>query len=325
MQENKVVQTDIKNEPNESLKSWGELSAHSYIKIFIIAVLVFLVFKNNIMSIVTRWADPSWSHGILIPLFSLYLLNQNKEEILTLNPKPNYLGFVLLIACLVFYPLNIVHFQFGYLNSLVVIGVIASIVLFLGGWKLVKYSWLPVLFLIFAIPLPQRIYVRVTMPMRILAANVASTLLALAKGVTATANGVVIDVMVNGTRLEPPLNVAEACSGMRLLMAFLALGVAMAYLHYRPLWQRLVLLASIIPIAIFCNMVRVTTTGFIYIFGNPKYAQGIYHDMLGLMMLPLAFILYGGLAYFMSSLFIEEDEHQADEDIIVKRKNSERE
>jgi len=69
--------------------------------------------------------------------------------------------------------------------------------------------------------------------------------------------------------------------------------VAMAYLHYRPLWQRLVLMASTIPIAIFCNIVRVTITGFIYVLISPIYAQGIYHDMLGLAMLPLAFALYG--------------------------------
>ncbi|NQT03096.1 MAG: exosortase/archaeosortase family protein, partial [Planctomycetes bacterium] len=134
-------------------------------------------------------------------------------------------------------------------------------------------------------------------------------------------NGVVIDVIYKGQHLEPSLNVAEACSGMRLLMAFLALGVAMAYLHHRPLWQRFVLLASTIPIAIFCNIVRVTVTGFIYVLIHPKYTQGIYHDSLGLMMLPLAFGLYGFLAWFMSSLFIE-DSDIVNEDIVVHRHNT---
>jgi exosortase len=138
----------------------------------------------------------------------------------------------------------------------------------------------------------------------------------------ATASGVVIDVIYKGQRLEPPLNVAEACSGMRLLMAFLALGVAMAYLHYRPAWQRIVLLASTIPIAIFCNIVRVTVTGFIHIFVHPKYAQGIYHDILGLAMLPLAFGLYGFLVWFMSSLFIEEAEAGGGDIVFRKRQAS---
>jgi len=89
-------------------------------------------------------------------------------------------------------------------------------------------------------------------------------------------------------------------------MAFLALGVAMAYLHYRPIWQRLVLLATTIPIAILCNIVRVTVTGFIYVLIDAKYTKGIYHDTLGLLMLPLAFGLYGLLAWFMTVLFVEE-------------------
>ena len=137
----------------------------------------------------------------------------------------------------------------------------------------------------------------------------------------ATASGVVIDVIYKGQRLEPPLNVAEACSGMRLLMAFLALGVAMAYLHYRPIWQRVVLLVTTIPIAIFCNIIRVTVTGFIYVLIHPKYTQGIYHNTLGVAMLPLAFGLYGFLAWFMSSLFIEETQAKPS-DIVVRRRNA---
>ena len=100
-------------------------------------------------------------------------------------------------------------------------------------------------------------------------------------------------------------------------MAFLALGVAMAYLHYRPMWQRIVLLISTIPIAILCNIVRVTITGFIYVLVHPKYTQGVYHDALGMAMLPLAFGLYGFLAWFMSSLFINEDQAPR-EDIVVR-------
>ncbi len=103
-------------------------------------------------------------------------------------------------------------------------------------------------------------------------------------------------------------------------MAFVALGVAMAYLHYRPIWQRVVLLVCTIPIAVLCNVVRVTVTGFIFVLIHPKYTQGIYHDTLGLLMLPLAFALYGFLAWFMTALFVEEVEAPV-ADIIVRGGN----
>ncbi|MFQ5772280.1 MAG: exosortase/archaeosortase family protein, partial [bacterium] len=254
------------------------------------------------------------------PFFSLYFINQAKSEILNprLNQRPNYLGLFFLICCLVFYPFVIYVLRLGYPASVLMIPTLGSVVLLLGGWGLLRYTWLPIAFLVFAIPLPHWVYREITIPMRILAAQVATVFLNFVSGMEANASGVVIDVIYKGVRLEPALDVAEACSGMRLLMAFLALGVAMAYLHYRPIWQRIVLLASIIPIAIFCNIVRVTVTGFIYILIHPKYAQGIYHDLLGLAMLLLAFGLYGLLAWFMSSLFTEETE-KVTEDIVVRR------
>ncbi len=307
---------------NAARTSWRELGVHNYVKMLIIGGLFVYLFHNEIENLVRRWlTDSSWSHGFLIPLFSLYFINQRKSEILNLQTKPSYLGLVFLICGILFYIFNIVSPSgYGYFRSMSAIAALGAVVLFLGGWRLIKYTWLPIAFLVFAVPLPLRYYVKLTMPMRHLAAKVAAVLLNLVSQMEATASGVVIDVIYKGQRLEPPLNVAEACSGMRLLMAFLALGVAMAYLHYRPVWQRMVLLATTIPIAIFCNIIRVTVTGFIYVLIHPRYTQGIYHDVLGLGMLPLAFGLYGFLAWFMSSLFVEETE--VTDDIVVRKRKA---
>ncbi len=287
--------------------------------------------------------DPNWSHGFLIPLFSLYFVQQKKREILSLEYAPdplrellrgrrpgalqpgqtraNYLGLLLLLLVLVFYAFNVVSpAGYAYFRPVSMLAAAGAVILLLGGWRLVRHTWLPIAFFLFAIPLPRRYYVGLTLPMRHLSAVVATAVLNVLPGLDATTSGAVIEIIYRGHRLEPALNVAEACSGMRLLMAFLALGVAMAYLHERPRWQRAVLLLSTVPIAILCNIVRVTVTGFLYVLVDPKYTQGVYHDMLGLAMLPLAFGLYGLLARFMASLFIEEDE-KAGEDVIVRKRS----
>jgi len=302
-------------------RSWGELGLHTYVKLSIIAVLLWYLFREEINIIVYRWVtDSSWSHGFLIPLFSLYFLNQHKDEILNIRPRANYFGVLFLFGFIVLYALDVVHFKVGYAKPLLVIATLGATVFFLGGWRLIKYTWLPILYLMFAVPLPVRYYRSITIPMRKIAAQIATYILNSVPETQATVSGVVIDVVYKGVKMEPGLDVAEACSGMRLLMAFMALGVAMAYLHYRPTWQRLILLASTIPIAIFCNIIRVTVTGFIYIFGNSKYAQGVYHDGLGMLMLPLAFGLYGLLAWLMSNLFVDEESaSNKEEDIIVRR------
>jgi exosortase len=303
-------------------QQWRELGFHNYVKIFTIALLVCYLFRSELRMLVQDWlADSSWSHGFLIPLFSLYFINQHKREILNLRARTNYLGLVFLVLVVLFYFFNLISPSgYAYFRSLSILAALGAIVLFLGGWRLVKYTWLPIGFLVFAVPFPQRYYVSLTTPMQKLSATVAGAFLGMVGGIETTVNGIVIDVVYQGQRLEPSLNVAEACSGMRLLMAFLALGVAMAYLHYRPFWQRLVLLASTIPIAIFCNFVRVTVTGFIFVLVHPRYTQGIYHDMLGIAMLPLAFALYGCLAWFMSSLFVEEYDTVA-EDVVVRKRS----
>ena len=223
----------------------------------------------------------------------------------------------MLVGVILFYVFNtITPAGYGYFRQISAVGALGAVVLFLGGRVLLKYTWLPITYLIFAIPLPDEILRSATIPMRLWAAAASTAVLNLIPKMDAMANGVVIDIVYKGKALEPPLDVAEACSGMRLLMTFFALGVAMAYLHYRPAWQRLVLLASTIPIAILCNIIRVTITGLIYVFCDPQYAQGIYHDLLGMAMLPVAFGLYGAIAWFMSNLFVEDDESNVS-DVIV--------
>ena len=320
---NQSQSTETVQPTNEAApeKSWLDLGLHVFIKAAVISTLIWWIFREEIHGIVRQWlTNPSWSHGFLIPLFSLYFLNQGKDEILAIQkPRPSWLvGLPLLLFFLALYPVNVVMLKFMYGKPLIVIAVIGSVVLFLGGWKILKYAWLPVAYLFFAVPLPGRLYFQLTNPMRQLAAQVATVILNLVPQLEATVQGSTIDVIYQNVRMEPGLDVADACSGMRLVMAFVALGVAMAYLHWRPIWQRLVLLGSTLPIAILCNIVRVTITGFIYILGNPKYAQGIYHDLLGMLMLPLAFVLYGGLAWLMSNLFVDEDQIE-EEDIIVRK------
>jgi exosortase len=325
---------------------WFELGAHNYIKILVIGGLFYYLFQKEIDGIVKQWlADPSWSHGFLIPLFSLYFINQRKREILNLQhlrdplasllcgqppertqsgqTRASYLGLLLLVLTFAFYLFNLVSPSgYAYFRGLSVVAGIGATVLFLGGWGLVKHTWLPVAFLAFAVPLPSRYYFSLTTPMRRWAAAVAGALLDATSKTSFEARGVVIGILDPARQVwEPALDVADACSGMRLLLAFLALGVAMAYLHYRPIWQRIILLASTVPIAVFCNIVRVTATGFIYILIDRRYTEGIYHDLLGMAMLPLAFGLYGFLAWFMSSLFIEQGDGIT-EDIVVRRNDT---
>jgi len=296
----------------------ARVSLHRWIRWGLLGGLFWTVFHAEIIRVVRVWMhDASWSHGFLIPLFSLYLVHQRKEALGRLLPtRPCYLGLVLLTGSIAFYMFNVASPSgYAYFRSVAVVGALGAVVLVLGGWAVLRLTWLPVAYLMFAVPLPQRYYVSLTLPMRQLAATVAAALLNLNGSVQTSVNSVVIDVIVRGQPVEPSLNVAQACSGMRLLMAFVALGVAMAYVHVRPIWQRAVLVMSTVPIALLCNIVRVTVTGFLYVLVDPKYTHGIYHDALGIAMLPLALGLYTAVAWFMESLFVDDSNR---EKVVVK-------
>ena len=125
-----------------------------------------------------------------------------------------------------------------------------------------------------------------------------------------------VDVDRNGNTLyifdggvSKPLNIAEACSGMRMLMAFLALGVAMAYTGFRRFWQRAALVAMAVPTAIVVNVLRVVTLGLLSL-ADANFATGEIHKFIGLVWLFPAFLIYLGLMWMIRQIVIEGPEHE---------------
>src|SRR5262249_12663904 len=109
---------------------------------------------------------------------------------------------------------------------------------------------------------------------------------------------------------DKKLNVAEACSGLRMLTIFGAMSVAVALLIQRPLWQRLAIVASAIPIALVVNIMRIVLTGLLYAMlpDDDKQIHEFIHDMWGIVMMPMAL----GLMYLefqiLDNLIIEDDD-----------------
>jgi exosortase len=291
--------------------SIGELITPSArIRIAVVALLLLLVYWGPIRTqLVLRWLNEgNWSHGWLIPLFSLYFLVTRRERLLQCRPRPSYAGAVVLVLSLTAYFVSAWILRMAYPQALSIVGAIFGVTLLLGGWSVIRVAWFPILFLVFAIPLPQALYVDLTMPLREFASLAAATIMpVLVPSLYTEAQAVVIDYVMPGM---PPgtLNVEEACSGMRLMMAFVALGVAVTYLEERPVWQQIIMVLSCIPIAVFCNTVRVTSTGLLYVHGHHELARGTPHQLLGILMLLIALGLFLLIGYVLNRLFVEEPE-----------------
>jgi len=277
----------------------------------LLTILAFY-YWHIIRRLIYIWSNnPDWSHGFIIPLFGIYYLYLQRDRL----PRnissqvwtSRIIGMLLLTASFLLY-LYCTFVQIEYPKNLSLIISLAGIILMVWGWPISRWSWFAVAFLVFAMPLPQRLYQQMTMPLREIAAIISGTVLSFIPGMMTDAQGTVVEYIYKGT--AGTLDIERACSGMRLMMTMSALGVAMAFIHERPIWQRLIMILACVPIAIFCNIIRVTTTGFFYVFGLRDLARGFWHTMLGLGMLAIAFSLYGAISYVLQHLFVDDTSEQ---------------
>ncbi len=285
-----------------------------FIQTAILAALLFTIFWPSLEQVAfRRWIDDSdWSHGWLVPLFSLYFLNTRAADLSRVERKTNYVGLVVVVLALLAYFVTFTYFRTSYPRPLLFLVAGAGLTLFCAGWQVLKLVWFPIAFLVLAVPLPDSYYVTLTQPLQRIGAIVAATLLGLFPDLYTEVSGVVIDYSYKTVRNS--LNVEQACAGMRLMMAFVTLGVAMAYLGDRPFWQRGIMLVCCVPIAVFCNVIRVTLTGILHVFKDEPVGTSLHfealsggtpHALLGIAMLPIALGLYAMIGWVLANLFVD--------------------
>ena len=270
----------------------------------VVAAAFASVFYMVFQRLAYQWRSPDWSHGWLIPLFSLYLVYLRWDRIRYTPVRHTWVGLVLMVASLALYQYSLWVVKIGYLRPFSMLLCLLGVVLFLCGLPILRHIWVPWAYLFFAIPLPKGIYFMLTDPLRRIAASVSAGLLNLIPSLDIERVGSTIAYLYQGK--TGALDVADACSGMRSAMTLFALGVAVAFISDRPTWHRVVLIASCLPIAILANVIRVTITTLLHVFVDPKYAGGTYHTILGLITLMIAFGIFTGLGWVLNNLFVEE-------------------
>jgi len=174
-----------------------------------------------------------------------------------------------------------------YFADIKLIAVVLGSLVELGGWRVGRVGGAPVLVVALGVPRPERYYVAMALRPQRWAAIMAERFMHLCG----------YDLWREGNKLimDPAtgegLTVADECSGLRILFAFVALSVVYAYLSPRPAWRRAVIVLSSVPIAVFCNFVRVSLMALLYRWGFKEIAHGMTHELAGFAMLPLAFLL----------------------------------
>jgi exosortase len=128
--------------------------------------------------------------------------------------------------------------------------------------------------------------------------TLASTYLLQVLGISALAEGNIILLD------DREIGVAEACSGLRMLMVFFTLAVAVALVIERRVWEKLVLVASAVPIAVASNVLRITIAGVLHDTVSSEWANRFFHDLGGWLMMPVALGMMWLVLQLLSRLFV---------------------
>jgi len=228
------------------------LTPRAVLRMLPVAALVIWAYRHPLAHWEVVWREQSgaWGHGYLIPVIAILIAHYRLQERAPQRMERCAWGLWFILAGvmmrILWYVLNR-----GYPSEVTFVLVVAGVILWLLGWEMFRALWVSAAYLLLMIPWDPKYYEGVALPLQRLSAMATEKMLWLV--------GMPVERADNVLNLASgPLTVAGACSGLHLLFAFVALGVMMAFIYRRPVWERLLIIGSSVPIAVFCNFVRVT-------------------------------------------------------------------
>jgi exosortase len=269
----------------------------------LLGVCVLWSYWPTLGELADRWAhDPQYSHGYLVPLFSLYLIWRKRRELAKFSAQSSWwgVGFIVfgmairLAGAYIFLP---------WLDAVSLIPTLTGLCLLFGSWPALRCCWPAIAFLAFMLPLPHRFQTALAQPLQQIA-TLASVYLLETCGLPAVSRGNII--LINDTRIM----VVEACNGLSMLVTFVALSAAVALLIRRGWIERIVILGSAIPIALVANILRITVSALLTETAGAQTAGVFFHDLAGWLMMPLGLALLGLVLYGLRRLLVEDQSNE---------------
>ena len=260
-----------------SVQSLMETRATAFrvsILVFLTVAVALFAFDNSLVELANRWwRQEEYSHGFLIPVVSAWLLWTRRDALQASMGRPSWAGPVIILIAILMHVVGeyssiFIFSQFGFIFVLV------GLVLAAGGYSLLKVTFIPIAFLIFAIPLPYFIESSLTLQLQLISSQLGVEVIRLFQ-MPVYLEGNVIDLG------NYKLQVVEACSGLRYLYPLLSLSFLAAYLFQAPFWQRALVFLSGIPITIAMNGFRIGMVGVTVDSWGPQMADSVLHFFEG--------------------------------------------
>lgn len=243
-------------------------------QIIVLCLLIGFLYREILPRLLQDWwNDPNFSHGFFVPMFASYIAWGSRKELQSARPEPSWFGILVIAFSLGLLVVGVLGAEL-FLSRCSLVFLLAGLVIHFFGWNHFRLVLFPVAFLLLMIPLPAIIFNQIAFPLQLLAARVSTALLQLAAvPVLREGNIILLPAL--------PLEVAEACSGIRSLVSLGTLAIMYGYLLETKTWRRVALALGAIPIAVLANALRITGTGLVAEYWDPKRAEGFFHEFSG--------------------------------------------
>jgi len=247
-----------------------------------------------------------WGHAYIIPLISGYLVWRRREALAAARTDvfwPGVLPMLLGVATYVYFNIFVPnHMLAGGAMVLTLLGVVMTLL----GPRGTRLLFVPVAFLLLGVTISTKIMLALTFTLQLVAsegANIVLVLLGPLMGFETELAGNTITI-TDAQGDEHPMNVAEACSGMRMVIAFIALAAAVAVLGSEAWWKRAAVVLLAVPVAVVMNVLRVAVLGLLTLI-DADLASGDAHTLIGTLLLIPSLGVFMGIVWALNRI-IEE-------------------
>jgi exosortase len=247
----------------------------------------------RIQNVISSTQLEDWGHAYFIPIISGYMVWRHRAELARLEPRvfwPGLAPFLLGIMC---YFMGVVGIKNHMFQGFSIVLTVLGLAILILGPAFLRYLVLPIAFLVFGVSISDKIMLELTFPLQLTASQGGHFVLALigaVAGFSAEVKGNLITILDRAGN-EHPLDIAAACSGMRMVVAFFALAAATALLGCRLWWQRVALMLLAAPVAIIINIGRVSVLGLLSM-ADSDLASGEAHTFIGTLLLIPGLLLF---------------------------------
>ncbi|MFK7759125.1 MAG: exosortase/archaeosortase family protein [Phycisphaerales bacterium] len=245
-----------------------------------------------------------WGHALVIPFISGYLVWQSRKQISQTPISVFWPALLPFLVGIYAYSYNLFFISNPMLQGFSMVLCLGSLILLCTGTAMLRYIFLPILYMLLMVTISDSIMLKITFKLQLLASQGSWLMLSLIgesfNWFSVELIGNRLDILTSSGELHP-LNVAEACSGMRMVVAFYALACAVALLGCTQWWQRIALVLIAGPVAILMNMVRVTVLGLLTMV-DPELAAGDAHTIIGTILLVPSLALFMGVVWMLNRI-----------------------